>query len=152
MHALARSFLFALAFFLFLYGKKMDSPRELEWYLRDHLFRQTGKGRTQFAKSALAGEMVQLYLRYRQYDPVQLAQSLSPVVDDLVSMNVLVQTGEDPDVLELAGGGPLVRMQCAKCFYVSYLVPSEPRLCQRCSGQGLRDFPPPAKKDGGGKR
>lgn len=87
--------------------------------------------------------MVALYLRYRQYDPTQLAQSMSPIIDDLVSMNVLAQSG---DTLEVSGGGPLARMQCAKCFYVSYLVPAEPRLCQRCSGPELREFPP--KKQG----
>ncbi|AIF84822.1 hypothetical protein NTE_02781 [Candidatus Nitrososphaera evergladensis SR1] len=115
----------------------MDTPRELEWYLRDHFFRQAGKGRTQFQRSAIAGEMASLYLRYRGYDPQQLAESMSPVIDDLVSMQVLKQTGDN---LEVAGS--LVRMQCAKCFYVSYLLADkEPKTCQRCSGTELHEFP-----------
>lgn len=114
----------------------MDTPRELEWYLRDHFFRQTGKGVTQFARSGVAGDMVTLYLRYRGYDVSQLATSMSPVIDDLVSMKVLLQTG---DTLELTS--KLSRMQCSKCFYVSYFADAEPKLCQRCSEQELHEFP-----------
>ena len=113
----------------------MDTPRELEWYLRDHFFRQAGKGRTQLARSAVAGEMVSLYLRYRGYDPQKLAESLSPVIDDLVSMRILVQDGD------LLSATKLTRMQCAKCFYVSYLADAEPKVCQRCSGTDLGEFP-----------
>ena len=51
-------------------------------------------------------------------------------------MHVLAQAG---DTLELAS--KLLRMQCAKCFYVSYFSEAEPRLCQRCSGQELHEFP-----------
>lgn len=113
----------------------MDTPRELEWYLRDHFFRQAGKGRTQLARSALAGELVSLYLRYRGYDPQKLAESLSPVIDDLVSMKVLTQNGDD------LACSKLNRMQCVKCFYVSYLAEAEPKVCQRCSGTDLGEFP-----------
>jgi hypothetical protein len=114
----------------------VDTPRELEWYLRDHFFRQAGKGRTQFQRSAIAGEMASLYLRYRGYDPQQLAESMSPILDDMVSMQILKQTGDN---LEVAGA--LFRMQCGKCFYVSYLAEKEPRTCQRCSGTELHEFP-----------
>lgn len=114
----------------------MDTPRELEWYLRDHFFRQAGKGRTQLARSAVAGEMISLYLRYRGYDPQKLAESLSPVIDDLVSMRVLAQDGDD-----LLFASKLTRMQCAKCFYISYLAETEPKVCQRCSGTDLGEFP-----------
>ena len=114
----------------------MDTPRELEWYLRDHFFRQTGKGRTQFQRSAIAGEMASLYLRYRGYDSQKLAESMSPVIDDLVSMQILSQSGDN---LELAG--PFTRRQCAKCFYVSYLIEKEPKICQRCSATDLHEFP-----------
>jgi hypothetical protein len=113
----------------------VDTPRELEWYLRDHFFRQAGKGRTQFQRSAIATEMVSVYLRYRNYDPNQLAQSMAPVIDDMVSMQVLKQAG---DTLEAAA---LARKQCVKCFYVSYLAEAEPKTCQRCSGTDLQEFP-----------
>lgn len=113
----------------------MDTPRELEWYLRDHFFRQAGKGRTQLQRSAIATEMVTIYLRYRQYNPLQLAELMAPVIDDLVSMQVVRQAG---DTLEAAA---LTRKQCAKCYYVSYLADAEPRTCQRCSGTDLHEFP-----------
>lgn len=113
----------------------MDTPRELEWYLRDHFFRQAGKGKTQFQRSAIASEMVTVYLRYRDYDPVRLAEIMSPVIDDLVSMQVVRQAG---DTLEPA---TFTRKQCAKCYYVSYLADAEPRTCQRCSGTDLHEFP-----------
>lgn len=113
----------------------MDTPRELEWYLRDHFFRQAGKGRTQFQRSAIAGEMVGLYLRYRGYDPQKLAESMAPVLDDMVSMQILKQAG---DTIEAVA---LTRRQCAKCFYVSYLADAEPKTCQRCSGTDLHEFP-----------
>lgn len=113
----------------------MDTPRELEWYLRDHFFRQSGKGRTEFARSAIAGEMASTYLRYRGYDPQQLAASLAPVLDDLVSMHILAQSGDSLVPVRLG------RLQCAKCFYVSYLAEAEPKVCQRCSGTDLHEFP-----------
>lgn len=113
----------------------MDSPRELEWYLRDHFFRQAGKGRTQFQRSAIASEMVTIYLRYRGYDPQQLGQIMAPVIDDMLSIQVLKQTG---DTLEAAA---FTRKQCAKCYYVSYLADAEPRICQRCAGTDLHEFP-----------
>ncbi len=46
--------------------------KEFEWYLRDHLFRQSNQGRQQqqqqqqqFKKDSLAQEMTSLYLRFR---------------------------------------------------------------------------------------
>jgi hypothetical protein len=113
----------------------MDTPRELEWYLRDHFFRQAGKGRTQFQRSMIASEMVSIYLRYRKYDPQQLGQIMSPVIDDMVSMQVLKQAGDTLEAVALA------RKQCAKCYYVSYLADAEPGTCQRCSGTDLHEFP-----------
>lgn len=114
----------------------MDTPRELEWYLRDHFFRQAGKGRTQFEREAIAGEMVNLYLRFRSYSPDQLSESMAPVLDGLVSLQVLRQDGGTL-VLE----GRLERLQCATCHYVSYLSQAEARACQRCAGSRLHEFP-----------
>jgi len=130
------SYKIAISFLFIILPKRLvDTPRELEWYLRDHFFRQAGKGRTQFQRSAIAGEMTSTYLRYRGYDPAKLAESMSPVLDGLVSMQILKQTGDD---LEAAA---LFRMQCSKCFYVSYLAEKEPKACQRCSGTELHEFP-----------
>jgi hypothetical protein len=114
----------------------MDTSRELEWYLRDHFFRQAGRGRTRFERDAIAGEMVSLYLRFRQYSPDQLSESMAPVIDSLLSRRVLLQDGG-----ALALGGALERLQCATCYYVSYLSQAEARACQRCAGSNLHEFP-----------
>lgn len=114
----------------------MDTPRELEWYLRDHFFKQAGKGRPQLARSAIADEMVDIYLRYRDYDPQELGRLISPVIDNLVSSKVLLQ---DEDAITTSSA--LFRMQCATCYYVSYLVDAEARACQRCAGTILHEFP-----------
>jgi hypothetical protein len=114
----------------------MDTPRELEWYIRDHFFRQAGKGRTALERDAIAGEMVSLYLRYRGYRPEALSESMAPVIDSLVSQKVLRQDGG-----ALALEGALERLQCATCYYVSYLSQAEARACQRCAGSMLHEFP-----------
>jgi hypothetical protein len=115
----------------------MDTPRELEWYLRDHFFRQAGKGRTQFQRTTIAGEMVNLYLRYRGYDPHELTESMSPVIEKMLAVRLLKETGND--MLEIAS--VLLRMQCSKCFYVSYISEVEAKTCQRCLGTELHEFP-----------
>jgi hypothetical protein len=61
---------------------------------------------------------------------------MAPVIDTLVSAQVLLQ---DEDML--IPSSALFRMQCATCHYVSYLVDAEPRVCQRCSGTHLHEFP-----------
>jgi hypothetical protein len=97
--------------------------RELDWYLRDHLFRQSNAGKTIFRMESLPNDMVTLYLRYRGHDPKQLSESMVPVIDEL----------------NLAG--KLTRLQCAKCFYINYLTEAEPRACMRCQATELHDFP-----------
>ena len=113
-----------------------SATRELDWYLRDHLFRQSGAGKTLFRMESLPNDMVTLYLRYRGSDPAQLSQTLTPVVANLVSRGVLKQNGN-----ELALEGELSRLQCSKCFYINYLTGTEPRICMRCQGIELNDFP-----------
>lgn len=110
--------------------------RELDWYLRDHLFRQSNTGKTAFKRELLPNDMVTLYLRYRGADPQQLSVAIEPVIANLVSRKVLQQNGND-----LSLGGMLTRLQCAKCFYINYLNDSEPRACMRCDGTDLHDFP-----------
>ena len=109
---------------------------ELEWYLRDHLFRESKQGRRSFQTSAIPEEMVRLYLKYRNVPPVELANTMSAVIKRLVMLGVLQAGGDN---VELAGG--LTRLRCDKCFYISYLSPAEQRNCLRCDSSELHDFP-----------
>jgi hypothetical protein len=114
--------------------------RELDWYLRDHLFRQSNAGKTAFRRESLPGEMVALYLRYRGADQQQLSEMMTPVIESMVARKVLGQDGNELKLL-----GALTRLQCAKCFYINYLVDAEPRSCMKCQHTELRDFPPKKK-------
>ena len=117
--------------------------RELDWYLRDHLFRQSNVGKTVFRRESLPSEMVTLYLRYRGADLKHLSDSLIPVIDGLLAKKVLEQNDNELRLL-----GNLTRFQCAntKCFYINYLSKSEPRTCLRCQNSELNDFPKKNKK------
>jgi hypothetical protein len=111
-----------------------------EWYLHDHLFRQSNQGREQqrFKKESLAQEMTSLYLRYRNSTTSQhMNEMINTVVENLISRKVLKKFENS---LELTSR--LSRLQCSKCFYISYLSSSnEPRNCLRCSFNELHDFP-----------
>ncbi len=110
--------------------------RELEWYLRDHLFRQSNAGKTSFRRELLPHEMATLYLRYRNSDPDQLSNIMASVIEILTAEKVLMQ---DHDELKLLGR--MTRLQCVKCFYINYLTEAEPRACLRCRYRELQDFP-----------
>jgi hypothetical protein len=112
--------------------------KEFEWYLRDHLFRQSNQGRQQqFKKESLAQEMTSLYLRYRNSTTSQhMNEMINAVVENLISRQVLKKFENS---LELTSR--LSRLQCSKCFYISYLSSNEPRNCLRCSFNELHDFP-----------
>jgi hypothetical protein len=112
--------------------------KEFEWYLRDHLFRQSNQGRQQqFKKESLAKEMTSLYLRYRNSTTSQhMNEMINAVVENLISGKVLKKFENS---LELTSR--LSRLQCSKCFYVSYLSGNEPRNCLICSSYQLNDFP-----------
>ena len=110
--------------------------RELDWYLRDHLFRQSNAGKSSFRRESLPSEMAAIYLRYKNADLQQLSQLMDPVVEGLVAKKVLEQDGN-----ELKMPGRLARLQCAKCFYINYLAGSEQRMCLRCQHSELHDFP-----------
>lgn len=110
--------------------------RELEWYLRDHLFRQSNTGKTSFRRELLPNEMKTLYLRYRNSNPDQLSNIINSVVEILIVEKVLRQ---DRNELKLLG--KMIRLQCVKCFYINYLIESEPRACLRCRHKDLQDFP-----------
>ena len=112
--------------------------REFEWYLRDHLFRQSNQGRRQqFKKESLAQDMTNLYLRYRNSTSQHMNEMITAVVENLTSRQVLKKFENS---LELTSR--LSRLQCSKCFYISYLSSSnEPRNCLRCLSNELHDFP-----------
>jgi hypothetical protein len=110
--------------------------RELDWYLRDHLFRQSNTGKSSFRRESLPGDMATLYLRYRNADLQQLSQLMDPVLQCLVARKVVEQDGN-----ELKMPGKLARLQCAKCFYINYLSDAEQRSCLRCQHAELHDFP-----------
>jgi hypothetical protein len=110
--------------------------KELDWYLRDHLFRQSNAGKTLFRKESLPSELAGLYLRYRSADLQQLSDTMAPVIESLAARKVIEQNGNE---LKLAGR--ITRLQCAKCFYINYLTEAEPRACLRCQHNELHDFP-----------
>ena len=114
--------------------------KEFEWYLRDHLFRQSNQGRQeqqQFKKESIAQEMISLYLRYRNSSSQHINEMINAVVENLISRKVLKKFENS---LELTSR--LSRLQCSKCFYISCLSSSnEPRNCLRCSFNELHDFP-----------
>lgn len=110
--------------------------KEFEWYLRDHLFRQSNQGRQQFKEESLAEEIISLYLRYRDSNLYNMNEIKNIVVENLVHRQVIKRMENS---LELTG--KLTRLQCSKCFYISYLIDNEPRNCLRCSSIDLHDFP-----------
>jgi len=109
---------------------------EVEWYLRDHLFRQFNQGRERFKKESLASEMISLYLRYRNSNLQDMNDMIIAVVENLISRQVIKKTDNS---LELTSR--FSRLQCSKCFYISYLNSNESRNCLRCSSNELHDFP-----------
>ena len=115
--------------------------KEFEWYLRDHLFRQSnqsnqGREQQQFKKESLALEMISSYLRYRNSSSQHINEMINDVVENLTLRQVLKKFENS---LELTSR--LSRLQCSKCFYISYLSSNEPRNCLRCSYSELRNFP-----------
>lgn len=111
---------------------------EFEWYLRDHLFRQSNQGRQRFRKEELGKEMSSLCLRYRNSNIDKLNEFAEIVIQDLISRQVLQQIKIDGS-LQLTS--KLSRSRCSKCYYISYLTRNEPGQCLRCSSIELRDFP-----------
>ena len=113
---------------------------EFEWYLRDHLFRQSNQGRKKFQKDQLGKEMSNLYLRYRTSNLEKLNELTDIIIENLVSRQVLQRVEMDRS-LQLTSR--LSRFKCSNCYYISYLSSNEPRNCLRCSSNELNDFPQP---------
>ena len=111
--------------------------RELEWYLRDHLFRQFNQGKNQFKIESLSEEMTKAYLRYRNSDVNKMSIMISSVLKQLRSQ--LVITESNIGSVELTSR--LNRLQCSKCFYICYLNDNEPKRCSRCAAAELHSFP-----------
>jgi hypothetical protein len=111
---------------------------ELEWYMRDHLFRQSKRGRQKFRKEELGKQMSNLYLRYRNSDLEKLNELTDIVIENLISSQVLQRVMTDGSV-QLASR--FSRLQCTNCYYISYITSNEPRKCFRCSSIELYDFP-----------
>jgi hypothetical protein len=62
------------------------------------------------------------------------------VSENLLLRKVIKMTNSDTDKsLELTR--KLSRLQCSKCFYISYLSSNEPKDCLRCSSTELHEFP-----------
>jgi hypothetical protein len=111
--------------------------RELDWYLRDHLFRQSNKGRLEFDQRMLPSEIIKTYLRYRNDDVGEISRLTDIVVGNLLDQHVIKM--KDGQSFEL--GGTLRRLQCSKCYYVSYLAEMEELACLRCKSKTLTEFP-----------
>ena len=111
--------------------------RELEWYLRDHFFREFNRGKNQFKIESLPREMIKVYLRYKNSDIDKMSIMFSSVLERLRSQLVITQSVKNS--LELIGG--LSRLQCSKCFYICYLSDNEPKKCARCCAEELHTFP-----------
>ena len=68
--------------------ENIEEIKEFEWYLRDHLFRQSNQDRRQqqqqFKKESLAQEMSSLYLRYRNSSSQHMNEMTNAVVEILI--------------------------------------------------------------------
>ena len=62
--------------------------------------------------------------------------TITAVVENLISRHVIKKT--ENNSLELTDR--FSRLQCSKCFYISYLNSNEPMNCLRCSSVELYDF------------
>ena len=80
--------------------------------------------------------MTSLYFRYRDSNSQSMNEMVNVAVESLILRKVL---SKFEDFLELTSS--LSRLQCSKCFYISYLGNNETRNCLRCSFKELHDFP-----------
>jgi hypothetical protein len=69
--------------------------KELEWYLRDHFFRQSNKGITQFERKSLTHDIITLYLRYRSYSLQRINEMINPVLENLISRRVITSKDDN---------------------------------------------------------
>lgn len=112
--------------------------KEFEWYLRDYLFRQYNLNNRRIMSRQLPIVMIKTYLRYRHSDEIELKQYLDDVLENLLARHVINEIALDGS-FELHD--KLFRLQCAKCYYISYLNHLEPGRCLRCASTDLNEFP-----------
>lgn len=112
--------------------------KEFEWYLRDYLFRQYNLNNRRIMSRQLPIVMINTYLRYRHSDQIELKQYLDDVLENLLARHVIKEIAIDGS-FELYD--ELFRLQCAKCYYISYLNHHEPGQCLRCASTDLNEFP-----------
>lgn len=123
--------------------------KEFEWYLRDHFFRQSSnnqRSRQKFQKDTLGKEMMNLYLRYRNSNLEKINELINIVTENLLSRRVIIKgssntAAEDNNDSSFELTSKLSRLQCSRCFYISYLADNERKNCLRCSSTELHDFP-----------
>ena len=124
--------------------------KEFEWYLRDHFFRQSSnnnqRSRQKFQKDTLGKEMINLYLRYRNSNLEKINELVNIVSENLLSRQVIIKrssntAAEDNNDSSFELTSKLSRLQCSRCFYISYLADNERKNCLRCSSTELHDFP-----------
>ena len=124
--------------------------KEFEWYLRDYFFRQSSNNnqhsRQKFQKDTLGKEMINLYLRYRNSNLEKINELINIVSENLLSRQVIIKrssntAAEDNNDSSFELTSKLSRLQCSRCFYISYLADNERKNCLRCSSAELHDFP-----------
>jgi RNase P subunit RPR2 len=119
--------------------------KESEWYLRDFLYKQFKNGKNQFEIINLINQMLNTYLRYRNYEFEKLYSLMENAIQRLKSRNVItveVIENEDNKIKKnITVSSELKRWQCSRCYYISYLSKKESKACLRCLNEELYEFP-----------
>jgi hypothetical protein len=63
----------------------MSETTEFEWYLRDHLFRQSNQARQKFQKEETGKETKNLYFRYKNSALEKLNKLTDIIIEVLIS-------------------------------------------------------------------
>ena len=111
--------------------------RELDWYLRDHLFRQSNKGRQEFEQRMLPSEIIKTYLRYRNDDIDEISQLVDIVVGNLLHQHVIKK--KDGRFVRATWHSEASSMLQMLLCIVSW--GSRGIACLRCNSRTLEEFP-----------
>ena len=114
---------------------------ELEWYIRDHLFRKYNQEGSEVRSDELPSEMVNLSLRYRGVDISYLSDLTKVVLERLQQAKVIIPFSDEGGIKKFRVSSILSRFQCSKCKYISNLCRLEANKCLRCGSAELHDFP-----------
>ena len=109
---------------------------EVEWYFRDLLFRNHNKGILHLEIESIPTNMVETYLRYRNEEFGHISSILEIVLENLVSSKLIERLD---NIVSIRDG--ISRLQCSKCYYISYLGNLEVKSCLRCQSNELVVFP-----------